>query len=314
MKKIIYLKKVNNYDDVLAKEHKKMPLIIKKVVFLFKYIFNVVTKRNVDGYNIWVLPVKEQKTTNKIKVILKKMSLNNKDNIYVIPENLNSINKIMLECKLEYLNGEKLKKLLSIKILEYICALKNNSLNNIEVTLLVNSVCDINMYLIEEISKKVKTTKIVSLNIYKFRKLEEKLYNEFGIALQFSNSYRKSLANSKIIINLDFNSIDINEYDLFNNGIIINCSSKNVNIKSKLFNGVVVNSCNIKFKKDIQEQFKKCNIFSEYSSILLYESILNLNNLEYSINKIKEDKVYITNLIGNNGIINKKELKSIDRF
>ena len=42
---------------------------------------------------------------------------------------------------------------------------------------------------IKEIAKLVKNLKIVSINIYKFRKLEEKLYNELGIAIQFSNSF-----------------------------------------------------------------------------------------------------------------------------
>ena len=78
------------------------------------------------------------------------------------------------------------------------------------------------MNLIVLIARKVKRLTIVSNNINKFRYLEEKLYNEYGIAIELSNNRRKSLLNSNIIINVDFEEEMVNKYNINSKAIIIN--------------------------------------------------------------------------------------------
>jgi len=313
MENIVYIKKVDEYDDILKEKHYKVPTFFKKVIFMYKNMFNIITKKKIESKNIWILPLQEKYSTNEIIRFLKKIS-KFKENIYVISEDLTSkeIYILMKKFHISYIKGEELKKYLSIKILEYINKIKNEEINNIEVTILANEISEFNIYLIERLSKLVKSIKLVTPNIYKFKNLEEKLYNELGIALQFSNSYKKSLFKSKIIINLDYNIIDINEYEIFDKAIIINCTEDDIKIKSKLFNGIIINSCNIKFKKEIRDKFRKMNIYNKYSSLLLYKSVINEEkNFDKIFKKLDEDKVIITNLIGNNGIINKNEFKNI---
>ena len=315
MDHIIYIKKVDDYNEIFKKKYKRMPMLLKKLVFLYKNIFNIITKKKLEDCNIWILPIQEKYSDNKMNSLLKKFTKNS-ENIFILSNDLEEkhLYKLMHLYNINYLKGDKLKIFLSINILEYINNLQNNKLENIEVTVLVNDVSELNVYIIEKISKHIKSIKVVSPNIYKFKNLEEKLYNEYGIAIQFSNSYRKSLAKSRYIINLDFNQIDLNEYEIFNKSIIINCLEDNIKIKSKLFNGIVINSCNIKFKKEIRDKFKKIDIYHKYNNLLLYESTINQ---ERSFNKIlerlEEDKVIISNLIGNNGVINKKEFKNINK-
>ena len=121
-----------------------------------------------------------------------------------------------------YFKKDKIKIYLIEKILDYINKIQNKAMNNLDITILVNEVSELNMYLIYKLAREVRTLKIVTPNIYKFKKPEEKLYSEDGIAIQLSNSYKRSLLKSKIIINLDFSTININEYNVFNNAIIIN--------------------------------------------------------------------------------------------
>lgn len=315
MNNVIYIKKVENYDDILIRKHSNFPLIFKKFIFLFKNLFNVITKKKIEDANIWVLPIQEKYSLNKMNNIFKRLSIYN-ENIYVFSENmynkeiLNLINKY----NLNYLEGKKLKKFLIFKVLEYIKTIQNQELESFDITILANDVSELNIYLIEKLARTVKSIKVVSPNIYKFKNLEEKLYNEYGIAIQFSNSYKKSLAKSKIIMNLDFNEIDINEYELFNKSIIINCTENDIKIKSKLFNGIVINSCNIKLPKIIKDKFKRINIYDDYNWLALYESITNNEtNFDRILEKINDDKIYILNLIGNNGIINKNEFKNISK-
>lgn len=314
-KKIVYLKEVDSYDDVLKKEYKKLPLFFKKIIFLFKNIFNIVTKKNVEEHNIWVLPIKEKYSNDKIEKILKNnFRLDN--NIYVVSKELENSNiyEIMDTYGIEYVKEEKVKKLLLVSVLEYIAKLQKKDINSLDVTILVKDNSEINLFLIEQISKLVKSLKIVSINIYKFRKLEEKLYNELGIAIQFSNSYKKSLEKANIILNFDYNEIEINEYNICNNAIIINCIKDNIKIKSRLFEGININSYDINIDKEIINNFKKIHIYENYKKIILYASIIEKDtNFLDSSNNIEANNVSIINLIGSNGIINKKEFKNITK-
>lgn len=314
-KRIIYLKEVNSYDDILKKEHKKLPLFFKKIIFLIKNLFNIITKKEIEGNNIWILPIKEKYSNDKIEKLVKN-NLKIDNNIYVISNELEStdIYESMDAYAIEYITEEKVKKLLLIPALEYIAKLQKKEINLLDATILVKNNSEINLFLIEKISKLVKSLKIVSLNIYKFRKLEEKLYNEDGIAIQFSNSYKKSLEKSSIIINLDYSEIEINEYNICNNAIIINCTKEKIKIKSRLFEGININSYEINFNKEIIDNFKKIHIYENYSKLLLYASIIEKEeNFFIAYNNLPENKVTILNLIGNNGIINKKEFKNITK-
>jgi len=312
---IIYLKEVSSYDDILEKENNKLPLFLKKLIFLYKNIFNIVTKKKVENTNIWILPIKEKYYINKVTKIINKKIIND-DNVYVISKwlELNQIHAIMEEKSQKYLTEEKVKKVLLIEVLKYISDIQKKEINSLEITMLVNNSSELNIYLIQEIAKLIKTLKIVSLNIHKFKKIEEKLYNEFGIPIQFSNSYKKSLEKSRLIINLDFKEIEINEYDIFNYAIIINCQDEKLKIKSKLFNGVIINSYDIGINKEITNNFKNMHLYGEYKKLLLYASIIEQEqDITKIIGKIKKDNINIINLIGNNGIINRKEFKNIDK-
>lgn len=314
-KKIIYLKEVDSYDDVFKKEYNKLHLFFKKIIFLFKNIFNIITKKSVEENNIWVLPIKEKYSNDKIEKILKKnFKLDN--NIYVISNELKNsdIYEIMDKYEIKYITEEKVKKILLIPALEYIAKLQKSDINLLDVTILVKDNSDINLFLIEQISKLVKSLKIVSINIYKFRKLEEKLYNELGIAIQFSNSYKKSLEKANIIINFDYSEIEINEYNICNNAIIINCTKDSIKIKSRHFEGININSYDINIDKEVINNFKKAHIYENYNKLILYASIIEKDNDFFvSYNNIEENKVSIINFIGNNGIINKNEFKNVTK-
>ena len=170
------------------------------------------------------------------------------------------------------------------------------------------------MYLIEVLAKTVKSIKIVSPNLYQFKNLEEKLFHEYGIAIQFSNSFQKGLASSQFIINLDFMPIDINAYTLFEDAVIINCIEENLKIKSKLFHGVVVNHYEIKCRKELEEKLKRINVYHDFNVFLLYESLLNTDrNMADMFQRIENDKIEITSLLGNNGTIQKREFKNVTK-
>lgn len=298
MNKIVYLKEI---DKSLY-----LNKITLKIQYWFKRVFNIIKKVKIENVEIWNLPIKSDDNIKKIQKVFTKFL--NSENVYVLSQNLENkkIYNVLNDKEIKYLKTGKIKKLLSIKILEYILSIQKRKIQNTEVNILVKESSNINSYIIEEIAKNVLNVKIISNNIYKFKKIEEKLYDEYGIAIQFSNSYKKSLSKSNIIINLDFDEIDLNEYLIYDRAIIINCINQNIKIKSKLFNGVVINSVNISFNQELKDKFKTLGLYNDFSSLVLLASVLEQENYKTDINNYL---VKIKNIYGNNGQISKNELK-----
>lgn len=305
MKNIIYLKNTKNFEELITDKLKKMPMFAKKIIFKFYSLFKIVSKRNLNGFKLWILPIEDIQNEKEVIKAIKKLQ-KYKDNIFVLSKDLNSkkVHKIFEDLNVYYLEPTISKKVLVFETLKYINKVQGCKTDEMDLTILVNNTSNLNMYLIEELSHKVRNIKIVSKNIYKFKKMEEKLYNEYGIALQFSNSYRRSLLKSKIILNFDFTQTDIDEYNINNSAMLINCTCNSIKIKSKLFNGIVINSYKLKIKD--------MSLLNEFEELLIYESIILIkNNINEIFKEIEESKISIIGFIGNNGVITKKELKSL---
>ena len=302
MNEYIYIQKTKDYENFSN---------CKKTIFWFKNKFNIITKKKINNINILVLPFKSIISNKKFKKIIRKQIRKlyiNENTKLVLSKSFtnNEIKNILDKYNVKYINENVAKKQLIFKVMDYINRIQKKEQNQREITILANNVTDININLITRFAFESKSVKIVSKQINKFKNLEEKLYNENGIAIQFSNSYKKSLKKSDIIINLDFCETDINEYEINTNAIIINTEDK-LKIKTKLFNGIVVNSYNIKFVKTVNKLNEIIKILDEFDNLFIYESIINSDN-KYLLN---DNNVKVINTIGNNGIILDKEFKNI---
>lgn len=319
-------------------EKQKTNSILEKILLWYKKTFNIFNIKNIDNIVICDIPydIKEKKLKKISQKICKKFFTDfqlkkNKNRIIEISKSNKKyfINKIVLSKQLEdnqilkeyiskynveILNGRWLFKYLVIKILEYISEKQNTSLEEKNVSILINNNIDINLNLIKLIAKKVKRLSIITNNISKFKYMEEKLYDEYGIAIEVSNNKRKSLLKTDIIINIDFEEELLNRYKINNKAIIININKK-TKINSKLFSGININYYKIKYK-DI-EIFSQNNMNKYFDTNILYESyIYRKDNLYNILEQINKDKVEIIELIGNNGKINCEEftIKTLDKF
>lgn len=303
MNKIIFIKETQDYDKISK---------LKKILLSLKRKLNIVRKDKYDIFNIWTLPITGNITDKKFEKIIKKelkSKLVNDNTLIVLSNELKSKEtiKILDKYNIKYINGNLAKKKLIFKVINYINKMQNTKQNEREITILVNEAFDININLITKLAFESKSIKIVSKHINKFRNLEEKLYSENGIAIQFSNSYKKSLKNADIIINLDFSKLEINEYEIATKAIIINTENK-LKIKSKLFNGIVINSYNIKFGKCSKNINSILQLLKDFNNLEIYESLLIFGNSRYLLNG---NSIKVLNTIGNNGIILENEFKNI---
>ena len=291
---------------VYIKESKKNKKFLKNIKIKLKCIFNKIDIINNEEKIILCLPVFKEKKLSKYRIkrltksIINKLEQNKTSNV-VLSNYLNQeilFKNYLYSNNINILDGRFLFKCLYSKIIEYILNIKKEKIQNSEIWITLNDFTDINKEIIIDIAKNVKTLNIITNSINKFRKIEKILYNEYGILLNITNNKKTSLLKAKIILNLDFPEEIINQYKINTKAIIINIQEK-IEIKIKKFNGVNVNYYNINIPNEY-----KLKGFKEQE---IYESIIYNFNTGKIQEKIEEDNIYIKNLIGNKGIINKQE-------
>ena len=297
----------------------------KKIIYFFRNLFIIIGIEKINNDNIiCYIPKNYIKITNKFitKIVSKKICnvlYDNNINIVVLSNKLKTnniiINAIQSE-NIEILDGRELFKDLILKITKYICKIKNENISKCELTLLTNNLNNDIVNNIMYLAGNVKVVNIVTNNIKEYKNLEEKIYNKFGILIRITNNKRKSLANTKLIFNIDFPEEILNEYIIYDKAIIINICKK-IKILSKKFNGINVNYYNIKLPIEYRDFFSKYNIYRNFNENELYESILyNDNGKDFfnRINNIEDNNVSILNLIGENGVISENNIKYIDKL
>lgn len=197
-------------------------------------------------------------------------------------------------------NGNKLFKVLMVKILQYIIEKTKLKEDEIQISILVNDVEANVLENIKRIVKKYKKVNIVTNHFEKFKKLEEQIFKEDGIMLTVSNNKRKSLFNSQVILNIDFPEELINKYRIYEKAIIVNFR-RNVTIDAKRFNGMNIKDYEIDFQYLEAFDLEKENLYDKKD---IYEAeILKNKPYEVVMKNLIRNKVKIVKLIGNNNIL-----------
>lgn len=281
----------------------------KKIICVaFRRIFNIVKIKQENDRIICILPILQGRKINnhRIKKLSKKIVRvlydNDIENV-VLSKYLYSMELLkqkLYSSNINILDGRLLFKLLSFEIIKYIYRIRNKEIYDAEAVLLINDLDNVNIGLVKLISKNVKSLGIVTKNIHKFDRIKQYLYDEYGVIINISNNKKYSLSKAEIIINMDFTEELINEYKIYNRAIIINILGKTT-IYSKRFNGINVSY----YKISIPDEYK----INGYKNEIIYESIIYDKPFEHILNTINKDKIAINMLVGNNGYINKMEIK-----
>ncbi len=290
----IYIKKLKN-DEELAKNI-DMPKFLKKIAIKLIKIFNIITVKKIDELHYLYIIPKEN-----IKIIQKIINKNSKEKI-ILSKELKKYEK-----ELNISKKESIMSFFIYDILKYIANNLNIKIELQNLYILANEYNKENIEIIKYLLNKVKTINIVTNNIVKYRKLEEKLYNEEGILITITNNKTKGLKRANFIINLDFDNETIKNYNMNMNSIIINCTGNKIDVL-KYFQGIIINDIEIKIEdieenKELYKEFDKTEIYSSFQS--------EKETYIEAINRTKNDKVEVEGLIGMSGNIDVKELLNI---
>lgn len=283
--------------------------IVKRWIIKIKKLFNIIDIKKVDDKTLCYLPFlpdKKIKRINKISKKLNKILYKNDVQNIVLSEELyqqEELKNILYSNNINILNGRKLLNYLAYETLEYILENQGKELKETEVSILVNDNNELNLKNISLIANEAKRINIITNNINRFKVIEKNLLNEAGIMIRITNNCKQALANSRIILNMDFPEEILNKYNIFRKAIIINLNNE-IKLLPKKFQGI-----NIKgIKCHIPEQYK----MDMFENEVVYESlIINLKDFSNIRNQIVKDSVSVESLIGYNGKISNEEFSKI---
>jgi len=224
-----------------------------------------------------ILCIEKADKSNKLKILLNSISV--QQNKIIIHSDLSELelkNKIKIVKKVKkVLLKEKVDKIIpSIEIKrdkEFINVLYSNNISitndrwlfkmltdeviykiisrskmpETEIWITINDIDNITQNIIYKFAKEFKRVNIITNHIRKFKKIEEKLYEEDGIMITVTNNRRKSLLKAGLILNIDFPKEVLNQFAIFDQAIIVNLEG-NMAIKKKRFCGKVINDIEIK--------------------------------------------------------------------
>ena len=251
-----------------------------------------------------ILPIKEEnleiKNASKLAVKTKKiLDLANCNKVIIskkIKQQQLYINYLN-SYNIEIVDGKWLFEVLSYKIIEYISKVKKIKKEELSVSILINKITETSLYNIRKIATSCKRVNIVTNHIELFKKLEKQILDEDGIMITITNNKRKSLSKSNIILNIDFPQELINQYNIFDEAIIVNIQG-NIKIKKKRFNGMCVNDYEIQVLNDEEFDYDK---EIKYNKKDVYEAnMYKKQPMENIMRKIERDKVRIVDLLGEN--------------
>lgn len=202
----------------------------------------------------------KMKINKKIKLVRKIKRILDENGVkkILISKNLKKdkdIVNLLYSNNFSIINGKELQKKLISQILDNICKQNNLKEEETKISILVNGINTWVLNLIENLSKKFKNLNVVTNNINCFKGVKDRLWDEYGIVITLTNNKKKALANSQIILNVDFPEELVNKYILFDTAILMNLEEK-VKIKKKRFCGKIINDYKITLKQD-------SNIFKE---------------------------------------------------
>ena len=254
----------------------------------------IILPMNVDKLNPKKVDVLVKKTlkilekANSKKVVISK-------NI----QNIKEYTELIKKSELEIIDGKWLYKILTPEILEYILNKENMRSEETNLYILINDLTEIALQTIKRLANTYKSINIITNHIEKFKKIEETMAKELGIAMTVMNNKKKGLAKAKMILNFDFPKELLNKYNIYEKAIIVNLQG-NIKIAKKRFEGIVINDYEIEIvnPQEYHLEDKKYKIKELYEACF-YKS-QPYNNI---VEKIKKDKVKIKELYSLNGIV-----------
>ena len=241
---------------------------------------------------------KTKKYGKKICKVLKKYKVNQVVLSKQLCEN-NKLKNILYENNLYIIDGHRLYKAILKKVIEDICKINGDQIQNTKVIFFMHEFTIENMNLIKYIAKNIKSVILVSENSRRYERLSEELMQKYGIALSRLETNVKKRLKADFVINIDYTEKELKKYSFEKNIVIFSVENEIKTLKED-FLGIIINDVDIYYDSYI-ENFSSMAICE--SRIYDYrrnckENERRFNKADYKINgyfgfnsKISEDDI-----------------------
>ncbi len=306
-----YLKTLKEKQGIIYKVAYYICSFFYKIIAKIKYIFNIITVKEIYNAYLFIMPFRELEKTQKIKICLKKVKkLMQKYNIQTLVaeeklQKYHMFNKIIEDeiKKIHILDGRGIMPYLIKEIIEFTLKKQNLKTETEDLYICakeVNNICVENIYYLIHY---FKTVNIITPNIRQFQNIADQVENQVSTVITVTNNKKKSLKKSKIIVNFDFSEQEIKKYTIYRDATIITIN-KNGFYESCTYSGIQIRKVGISTSEKVKDFFEEYNLTDDCSMATLYESLINKKqNLEYVKEKMKKDEVKIITLYGKNGVL-----------
>ncbi len=295
---MLYIKFTKDYLEYFE-EKVIFPDFLKKIIFAYKKIFGKITKITKDKGEVWLIPENNSKFK---KSVIKNLKIYHAKTV-VLSKKIDNFKEDLKNNGIKILDGKWLYHYLIVDVAKYICNSKNENFAGQNISFAVKNPQELDFEILKNLAQNCKNINLITKDDYKFKKLEQNLYKENGIILNVSYNYKRSFLKSDIVINIDLDEKEFNKFALPRKSIVINL--EDIKIYNKGFNGINV----LNYEIDLPKKYLD-NTFGidDFNKEILYESYIYKKTAPQNILKeIKQDNVKVTQLLGKNGYINKKE-------
>lgn len=289
------------------KEEKLIGKLFRKIEvrsFNDNYIIAVDNKNDIKTKKKLIKAIKKL----KIEAIVFSKSLEGEFEVQ-IRDILNSNDNNNIGIKI--INGKKLMEYMQYEILEYIIKKRKEDIKLEDVYIVFKKDIKLDLNFLKKFIENFRMTNIVTNEVDRLKNVQDNLLENDNILISVSNNKRKALKRAKYILNVNLDKAELEKYRINRNATIINIK-ENVRYDNVSFDGININNFNIELSDEYVERFEVLN--EKFENTKLYESVLiNENytnkNIEKIYDRINNDEIKVKELIGNNGIIEDKELE-----
>lgn len=260
-----------------------------------------------NNYVITIYDKKKNRVKNKLVKYINKFKIDT----LVFSEDLKEYKEEICKMMQDYIvviNGRKVMEFLQFDIMKYILEMQNKDIRQEEVYIIFKKDNSLDLNFLKIFIENFRMTNIVTNDLERLKNVQDNLLYNDNILISVSNNKKKALKRAKYILNVNLSKEELEKYRINREAIIVNIK-EDVQYDDISFAGINVRYLEIEFPDEYLERFERLG--TKFDNVKLYESVLlkermDKRKMEEVQERIKNDGVRVTALIGNNGILDLK--------
>lgn len=260
-----------------------------------------------NNYVITIYDKEKNRVKNKLVKYIKKFKIDT----LVFSEDLKEYKEEICQKMQDYIvviNGRKVMEFLQFDIMKYILEMQNKDIRQEEIYIVFKKDNSLDLNFLKVFIENFRMTNIVTNDLERLKNVQDNLLYNDNILISVSNNKKKALKRAKYILNVNLNKGELEKYRINREAIIVNIK-EDVHYDDISFAGINVKYLEVELPDEYLERFEKVGM--KFDNVKLYESVLlkegmNKRKVEEIQERIKNDGVRVTALIGNKGILDFK--------